>query len=95
LLRLQSVAMQLYIAADQGHLACCELLLSRGRADVNAACFNGWTPLMTACDEGHSDVVRLLFAHKADLGMRLEDGRTAYSFAESLPSDHEIKQLLT
>jgi ankyrin repeat protein len=50
---------------------------------------------MTACDEGHSDVVRLLFAHKADLGMRLEDGRTAYSFAESLPSDHEIKQLLT
>lgn len=87
---------QLYIAADQGHLACSETLLIEGAADVNAACHSGWTPLMTAADEGHHEVIKLLIAHRADKSMRLGDGRTAAAlFRGNSPLDQQVKLLLT
>lgn len=57
---------------------------------MNASCSSGWTPLMTACDENHEGVVKLLLAHRADQSMRLADGRTAFDL---LPGDQEVSAL--
>ena len=57
-------------AARSGSLAVVELLLARG-ADVNAAEHDrGQTALMWAVARRHSDVVRALVVHKADLQAR-------------------------
>jgi ankyrin repeat protein len=82
---------QLYIAADQGHAACCESLLSLGGANVDAACESGWTALITACDEGHADVVKCLLRHGANQSTALADGRTARSVAV----EDDVLQLLS
>lgn len=58
--------------------------------NVNASCLSGWTPLMTACDEGHRNVAKLLLAHNADRSMRLSDGRTAFDL---LPAGQEVTSL--
>ena len=40
-----------------------------------------WTPLMIACHNGHSDVVRLLLMATIDVNACLEDGTTAIYIA--------------
>lgn len=47
----------LHLAAMNGKLKCCELILKRRPSMVNWKDNGGWTPLVWACENGHTDVV--------------------------------------
>jgi ankyrin repeat protein len=65
----------LYIAVEKGQLEVAELLLELG-ADVNARAYNDFVPLRFAKEPA---MVKLLIAHKADVGGRaLQDATDSY-----------------
>lgn len=58
-----------------------ELLLDKG-AEVNTqGTLEGFTALMTAAAEGNLEVVKILLAHGATVGLKDKDGDTAENFA--------------
>jgi len=59
----------LMIAANNGHLAICRLLLDKG-AQLEAKNINGCTPLHHAAAQGHVEIVRLLCDRGADVDAR-------------------------
>ena len=59
----------LHVAAYNGHLAICRLLIDKG-AQVEAKCSGGSTPLHYAAHQGHVQIVRLLCDHGADIKAR-------------------------
>ena len=59
----------LMMAAANGHLAICRLLIDKG-AQVEAKDSIGWTPLHLAALRGHVEIVRLLCDHGADVEAR-------------------------
>jgi ankyrin repeat protein len=60
---------------------------------VNAKQPGGNTPLTIASAKGHSDIVRLLLAAKADVSAADDDGKTGLMLA--LQNDHaEVAELL-
>lgn len=56
-------------AAKRGNRQICTLLLE-SRADINAANQWGWTPLLSATEKGHLEVVRMILNHS---GTTVED----------------------
>jgi ankyrin repeat protein len=63
----------LLIAAYNGHLAICRLLLDKG-AQLEAENSHGNTPLHFAAAKGHVEIVRLLFDRGADVEVRGNTG---------------------
>jgi ankyrin repeat protein len=59
----------LMIAANNGHLDICRLLIDKG-AQVTAKISDGWTPLHYAASHGHVEIVRLFCDHEADVEAR-------------------------
>eukprot|EP00042_Codosiga_hollandica_P054948 m.755937 g.755937 ORF g.755937 m.755937 type:complete len:134 (+) comp59016_c0_seq16:4183-4584(+) len=59
----------LHHAAAGGHLLVVKLLVGRG-ADVNSIGNFGWTALMWATKNSHTDVVRFLLLSGADLSLQ-------------------------
>ena len=70
----------LMIAANDGHLDICRLLIDKG-AHLEAKDINGWTPLILASWEGHIEIVRLLCDRGADVKARNQDGRRPLHYA--------------
>ena len=70
----------LHMAARQGHVEVCELLLARG-ADVLAPEGHGAPPLVLASFEGHEDVVRSLLRGRAQVKQGDYKGRNAFHVA--------------
>ncbi|CAH2068186.1 unnamed protein product, partial [Iphiclides podalirius] len=64
----------LHVAAQLGGREACQLLLDEGRAAVDARDMGGWTPLVWAAENSHSDVVRLLLERGADAAATDEEG---------------------
>jgi len=54
----------LHIAAEKNHTDMIKILLQHG-ADVNSLCFEGWTPLMDACNAGSVAAIELLMENGA------------------------------
>ena len=69
----------LHLAADQGSVSMCALLLERA-ADPNQVNNRGETPLHCSCDKGHSGVAKLLINH-ANVNRENQDGRLALLLA--------------
>ncbi len=77
-------AQEMYIAAENNQTEDLLTMLQLGW-DANSICKDpctGWTPLMIASAEGHTDVVKLLLSHNADPNIQNSFGRTALHFAE-------------
>jgi ankyrin repeat protein len=62
----------LIIAAGNGHLAICRLLIDKG-AKVEAKNSGDWTPLHSAASRGHIEIVCLLCDRGADVEARTND----------------------
>ena len=83
----------LMIAANDGHLDICRLLIDKG-AQVNAKDINGWTPLHLASWEGRIEIVRLLCDHVADIEARDEDGMRPLHLAATYGHISIVKELI-
>ena len=64
----------LYQAAANGDIEQVKNLIAQG-ADVNAEVAIGWSPLLAAVDEGHTQVVKVLLEH----GAKVDDGHGWYT----------------
>jgi len=64
----------LVIAAQEGHVATCKMLLTAKNIQVNKATMNR-SPLFMASYKNHVDVVRLLIVHKADSNQQESEGK--------------------
>lgn len=83
----------LHLAAMEGHLDVCGVLLAAG-ANVNApALLLGTTPLHFAAQFGHREVCNALFAAGADANASTNDGKTPLHDAAATPH-HEVCKLL-
>lgn len=69
----------LLVATNQNNIKAVKFLLKLG-ANPNVSDASGWTPLLSAADEGNSEIVELLLANKADINQTL-NGMDAATFA--------------
>ena len=88
----------LHIAARFGHTECARILLEehdgqKANIEVAESSF-GWTPLFTACVDGHIDVVKILITAKASLERLDTSGWTAKEHA-ALRGHMDIAEVLT
>ncbi|CAK1599333.1 unnamed protein product [Parnassius mnemosyne] len=83
----------LHIAAQYGGSAVCKLLLDDGHALVDARDVGGWTPLVWAAENSHSDVVRILLDHGADAVALDKEGNAAVHWC-ALHGDARALRLL-
>ncbi|XP_066537457.1 KN motif and ankyrin repeat domain-containing protein 4-like isoform X1 [Hoplias malabaricus] len=83
----------LHLAVRHGRASTVKLLLSQG-ANINAQDRAGTTALISACDRGHTDIVRILLQNpECDIGLTDQGGRRALSLATQA-SHTEIADLL-
>jgi ankyrin repeat protein len=71
-----------------------QLCLEAG-VGVNDAGLNGFTPLIVASKNGHTDVVKELLSGGANINATETDGRTALMFASSNGHTGVVKELLS
>lgn len=83
---------QLSFAARDGDMQSVNDLLADG-ADVNTSIKDGWTTLMIAVVNEHTEVVEALLNHDADVNAVTDNGWTALRIAIR-KGDHEIIRLL-
>jgi len=83
----------LLIAAFNGHLDICRLLIDKG-AKVEAKDMNGCTPLLCAAIEGHVEIVRLLCDRGADVEARSDDEWRPLHYAAMYGHISVVKELI-
>lgn len=85
----------LHVAAFEGHLEVCELLLSYNETvKINAFSENNSTPLHLACAQGHLEVAHLLLKCGADAGIKDLDGNTPLHLAAAQGRESVVSWLL-
>ncbi|XP_072544512.1 KN motif and ankyrin repeat domain-containing protein 4-like [Salminus brasiliensis] len=83
----------LHLAVRHGRVSTVQLLLAQG-ANINAQDWAGTTALISACDRGHTDIVRILLEDPdCDVSLTDKGGRSALSLATQA-SHTEIADLL-
>lgn len=48
----------LHLAAKNGHIDCCKVLLKKRPSMINWKDKGGWTPLVWACENSHIEIVK-------------------------------------
>jgi uncharacterized protein len=81
-------------AAFNGRTEAVLLLLSRGVAPDTKVDSGGNTALMTASWQGHTETVKALLDHGADINARNDDGRTALMYASDRAKPELVRMLL-
>jgi len=81
------------IAARNGHLDVCRLLLDKG-AQVEAKSGGGWTPLHWASRQGHVEIVRLLCDRGADIEACSKSGYRPLHWAALRGHFSVVKELI-
>jgi len=87
-------------ACEQGSAPAASVMLTHIKVDVNGGCggnhtsLRGHTPLRYAAERGHTEVVKLLLRHKADVYKRSTSGNTALSKARANHHDDIVRLLL-
>ena len=66
----------LLVAAQEGHTEVCELLLEKGKANIEETDNDGDTALKLVASEGDASTVALLLSKGARVDTRAEDGFT-------------------
>ena len=77
----------LHIAAREGFVDICELLINRYQFNVNARDRGLLTPLHVACRFGHGTIVDLLVKSGAKLSSRDNRGRSVMHYAATSVND--------
>jgi excisionase family DNA binding protein len=80
--------------AQEGDVQSMNDLLAQ-QANVNARTGDGWTPLMFAIINGHTEAARLLLKRDADIDARNNKGWTALRFAISMGDVEGVQLLLS
>lgn len=85
----------LHVAAYEGHLEVCKLLLSYSET-VKIDAFSDYdsTPLHLACAQGHVEIAHLLLKCGADIGVKDLDGNTPLHLAASQGRESVVSWLL-
>eukprot|EP00756_Hemistasia_phaeocysticola_P036494 Hpha_TRINITY_DN16645_c3_g3::TRINITY_DN16645_c3_g3_i1::g.179745::m.179745 len=91
----------LHIAADEGRVQACEILLLRG-ADVNAVDRDGKTPLHAAASQGRLETLRMLLKHGGNVDAEDNSGSTpclaaargSLGLSGAIGSDFDIRHQL-
>lgn len=84
----------LHVAARKGSLPLVQLLLATPKVRMDQQDDEGYTPLMVAALNGHSDVVKELLIFRADPDQTLGNGETALHLASNCSSKGVFSALL-
>ena len=79
------------LARESSKLSLCQRCLG---ADINAKDNNGETPLHSAADAGHADIIRALVELGADINAQDEDGETPLHRARENENSEAVQTLL-
>ena len=71
----------LHWAATEGITASVEYLVCKMKMETGTRCSGDRTAMILAAEEGHEDVVKLLWAVGAEMGVRSANGGTAVMWA--------------
>ena len=84
----------IHAAARKGDMSGLEEVVSILNHLINETDSNGWTPLHEGARAGHTDIVKLLVHHEADINALTKDGKSPlYIAAASNGKDHPIVSL--
>ncbi|DAZ94866.1 TPA: hypothetical protein N0F65_008168 [Lagenidium giganteum] len=84
----------LHIAAQENHYGCVELLLSHGKAPVDALTLDHCTALHLACQRGNTRVAECLLDHGADVDAQTTCCESALVKASRMSHAQTVKLLL-
>jgi hypothetical protein len=70
---------ELWAAVEKGDEALVRQLLNSGHDPEEK--YSGWSPLMKAAEEGHTEIAKMLLDKNVDMEVKNKKGRTALSFA--------------
>ena len=83
----------MYFSPGRTHCGCKQITQSRG-AQIDSRCQNGISPLIMACYNNHTSVVKLLTAKGAQVNSADNDGDTPLHYAVLANSLEIVKLLL-
>ena len=92
-LQQQDGSAPIHYASRQGHVACLDLLQSKG-AKLDAKRYDGITPLMCAAQSNRLECLRLLLARGADATLTEKFGASALNFASRMGHVDCVGQLI-
>lgn len=82
-----------HLASNKGLEAHCRLLLQHD-ANPNTPDRNGYTPLMSACKEGHKGIICLWLEHGADIAASSATGQTPLLLAQASKNPGAVTALI-
>ncbi|CAH1714232.1 unnamed protein product [Aphis gossypii] len=71
----------LHLAAKNGMLECCKIILNYQPSMVNWKDNGGWTPLVWACENSHTDVVKFFITYKPNTRISDDENNVALHWA--------------